>query len=127
VDYSVERQLAASIGGSARQGRRELDLTQEDIAERVGLSPEFYARIERGHALPSVPTLVRIAAALCMDPDELLGRSQTLSEKDIKGHWTKKPTADSPDVRRLVRRLKQASPATLRMVSLLVRELSQKK
>lgn len=134
MDSPKDKRLAASIGVSARQARLARELTQADIAERIGLSPEFYARIERGHALPSVPTLVRIGAALDLGMDELMGRIDRAPadvraggpEKNANGHWTNSPISNTPDVRRLVRRLKNASPATLRMVALLVKELGRK-
>lgn len=42
-------------------------------AERIGLSTEAYARLERGQSLPSYPTLARICAQMDASPNALLG------------------------------------------------------
>lgn len=125
----MDKQLAESIGAAAREARKVLELTQEDAAERIGVSAEFYARIERGNALPSVPTFARIAAALGVSADTLLGlrKSEHNHEAALPApNWTKAaPPSESPEIRRLLRRLRKASPATLRLVTLLVKELEQ--
>lgn len=123
---AVDKELAESIGAAAREARQALKLTQEDAAERIGVSAEFYARIERGNALPSVPTLVRICSALGVSADILLGRAEVSRVKDEAPRWPSSPPSDSPEVRRLVRRLRRATPATLRLVTLLIKELERK-
>ena len=63
-----DRRCDTASRGEARK------LTQEDAADVVGVSVEFYARIERGKTSSSVPTLLRIAAAgLRLSSDVLLG------------------------------------------------------
>lgn len=125
----MDKQLAESIGAAAREARKMLELTQEDAAERIGVSAEFYARIERGNALPSVPTFARIAAALGVSADTLLGLRKSEHSHDASlsaPNWSKAaPPSESPEIRRLLRRLRKASPATLRLVTLLVKELEQ--
>lgn len=126
----MDKELAKAIGAAAREARRSLELTQEDAAERIGVSAEFYARIERGNALPSIPTFARIVTALGVSADQLLGLRPRLDspEEDTEAQpaWTSaSPPADSPEIRRLVRRLRKASPATLRLVTMLVKELER--
>jgi transcriptional regulator with XRE-family HTH domain len=125
----MDKELAKSIGAAAREARKSLELTQEDAAEKIGVSAEFYARIERGNALPSVPTFARIAAALGVSADTLLGlRPPDVSERvsDDQPAWAAaSPPSDSPEIRRLLRRLRKASPATLRLVTMLVKELER--
>ena len=53
------RQTRSNHWKSARAARTALGLSQADVAEKLGLSLEFVGRIERGVALPSVPTLFR--------------------------------------------------------------------
>lgn len=127
---AMDKDLAETIGAAARAARTALKLTQEDAAERVGISAEFYARIERGNALPSVPTLARISTALGVSADTLLGRAvirqQEAMAKEEPARWSAPSSSDAPEIRRLLRRLRNASPATLRLVTLLVKELERK-
>lgn len=122
----MDKELAESIGAAAREARLGLKLTQEDAAERITVSAEFYARIERGNALPSVPTLARICSALGVSADTLLGRGGLDSPGDGSTQWATETPADTPEIRRLVRRLRRATPATLRLVTLLVKELERR-
>ena len=120
----MDTRLAKTIGEVARAARRALGLTQEDAADGVGISPEFYARIERGGTLPSVPTLVRMAAGLSVDTDRLLGRVRPAAragEEEVRGYGA--TATESPEVRRLVRRLRQADARTVRLLSILAKEL----
>lgn len=69
--------LKSIVGRNARAARRELGLTQSEAAEQMDISHEFYARIERGKALPSVFTLVRMVQVLNTSTDRLLGITLT--------------------------------------------------
>ncbi|WP_233104103.1 helix-turn-helix transcriptional regulator [Haliangium ochraceum] len=117
--------MAKSIGSAARQARTALGLTQEDAAERLDVSVEFYARIERGNSLPSVPTLARIAAVLGVSADALLGRAPFAP--GASATWMQvAPPADTPEVRRVVRMLRRASPGSVRLVSMLLKEIDRR-
>jgi transcriptional regulator with XRE-family HTH domain len=65
--------LRHMIGEAARAARIELGLTQAQAAEEIVITIEFYARIERGMALPSLETLYRISGALNVPVARLLG------------------------------------------------------
>jgi transcriptional regulator with XRE-family HTH domain len=65
--------LRRVIGEAARAARKALGLTLEQVAEKVEITVEFYARIERGKSLPSLETLCRIAKALDVEVARLLG------------------------------------------------------
>ncbi len=122
----MNRELAKSIGHVAREARKALQLTQEDAAERINVSVEFYARIERGNSLPSILTFARIVSALGVSADSLLGRQPiAVQAGPFRSPWVPAPPADSPEIRRLVRRLRKARPSTLRLVNLLVKELER--
>ncbi|WP_428264883.1 helix-turn-helix domain-containing protein [Haliangium sp.] len=122
----MDKELAESIGAAAREARKALELTQEDAAERIGVSAEFYARIERGNALPSVPTFSRISLALGISADTLLGYREDGSGKMGTPSWgLPEPPKDPPEVRRLIRRLRQATPGTMRLVALLLKEVER--
>ena len=89
-------ELGTTIGATARAAREALGLTQAQVAERVGLVPLVYSRLERGKMLPSVPTLLRICDALDISADEALGRPVTNKGGKKRGE------DESVNLRRLV-------------------------
>ena len=52
------------IGVRLRTLREAKQLTQEDIAERTGLSQAWVSRVENGEAIPSIETVEMWARAL---------------------------------------------------------------
>lgn len=119
----MNRQLAKTIGQAARAARKAQKLTQEDAAERVGVSVEFYARIERGISLPSIATFAGIVSALGVSADALLGRQPIALPATPPTSWMPPREEDPPEIRRILRRLRKARSSTLRLVSMLVRTL----
>ena len=69
------------IADRIRYFRTQLDVTQEDLAERVEISPTHLGRIERGEKKPSLSLLIRIANALQLSVDDLLVDSMTTPSK----------------------------------------------
>nr|WP_316628598.1 helix-turn-helix transcriptional regulator [uncultured Brevundimonas sp.] len=55
-----------------RQIRHDKKLTQEELADRAGLSMRYVGAIERGDVSASVTVLGQIAVALEIEPGELL-------------------------------------------------------
>jgi transcriptional regulator with XRE-family HTH domain len=55
--------LRISFGRKLRQMRRHSDLTQERLAEILGVSVEFVSNMERGVNAPSFETIEKIAQA----------------------------------------------------------------
>jgi transcriptional regulator with XRE-family HTH domain len=71
-DKDIAVELAARIGARVRELRVALALTQDDLSEKLGMTPEALGRLERGVALPSFPTFMRLCGALETTPDALL-------------------------------------------------------
>ncbi|MDR1417008.1 MAG: helix-turn-helix domain-containing protein [Prevotellaceae bacterium] len=44
--------------------RKDARLTQQELAERIGVNKSYISRIEKGATVPSVATFYRIASAL---------------------------------------------------------------
>lgn len=63
------------FGKAIRVRRLELGWTQEELSEKADISPTFMGNIERGAQLPSLSTTVRIANALEIGVERLLGDS----------------------------------------------------
>lgn len=77
----------AAIGGRIRQRRRELDLTQEVLAERAGLSKSFVSEVEGGQASASGLMYLKLAGALGVSVEWLL-----------TGELAERPLVESKDV-----------------------------
>ncbi len=60
------------LGERVRELRVAHRATQEQLAERAGLSYKFIGEIERGKANPTIETLWRLAKALRVEVHELL-------------------------------------------------------
>ena len=67
------------VGRNTARLRVSLGMTQEQLAERSGLSQQYLSGLERGKRNPTVLTLHEIAVALHVTPadllDQLEGRS----------------------------------------------------
>ena len=61
------------LGKRVRIRRTVLELTQEELAERIGVCTSFIGHIERGSRKLSVETLYYLCKALDVSADFLLG------------------------------------------------------
>ena len=60
------------LGENLRRQRKSLKLTQESFAQRCGLHRTYVGAIERGERNITLSTLASIAAALQIQPQNLL-------------------------------------------------------
>ena len=63
-----------TLAENLKTKRKEYELTQEDLAKRVGVDRVSISNFEAGLKIPSLNTTVAIADALHMSVDELIGR-----------------------------------------------------
>ncbi|ATB30054.1 helix-turn-helix domain-containing protein [Melittangium boletus] len=113
--HRTQAQLAVYLGRAAREARNRIGLTQEEVAERVGVATEVYGRVERGHLLPSVPTLMRLSRALSLDANDLLGFTTTRPPSWLVPQEA--PAEDEPPaLRRLLRVARRLSPRQLTLL-----------
>jgi transcriptional regulator with XRE-family HTH domain len=61
-----------ALGQTIRRLRRQADLTQEELAERAGLSANYVGQIERGEKNPGALALFALARGLGVRPAKLL-------------------------------------------------------
>jgi len=55
-----------------RKYRKEARLTQEELADKVGISRTYMGYIEQGRSVPSLEVLEKIARVLKVKPSELI-------------------------------------------------------
>lgn len=70
-----------TIGTRIKERRKELNLTQLEIKQKVGISSGNMSDIEHGNRLPSAPTLVQLAEVLECSVDYIL-TGNTLKEEN---------------------------------------------
>ena len=63
------------LGARVRTIRRQQSLTQEELAEKVGISASFLGHIERGTRVASLETLVSLCNVMNTTPEYLLSAS----------------------------------------------------
>lgn len=69
------------LGNAIRQSRIENNLTQEELAEMVGITPTHLKHIESEHRKPSIEVLFKFATYLHLSLDSLLFTSNDGSER----------------------------------------------
>lgn len=73
------------IGQRIRKLRKVHGLSQEELAERVGISTTHMSHIETGNTKLSLPVLVDLATALEVRTDELLFESPQTQRSTAQG------------------------------------------
>ena len=74
--------LAKRLGKNIAERRKQLEWTQEQMAERVGVDAETISRFERGVNLPSLLTLENLSAALRLSVGELMSKQRPEAAKE---------------------------------------------
>jgi len=74
-----------TLGNRIRNRREELCMTQPELAETARLSQSSISQIEKGVFIPRDSTLIVLAVALRLQPEELLGmKSNQIIKKEKK-------------------------------------------
>lgn len=64
--------LSKILGTRIQKKRKQLDLTQEDVAYKVGISRAYMGYIEQGRNVPSMEVLEKIARVLKVNLRDLV-------------------------------------------------------
>ena len=73
-----------TIGENIRRFRREKDITQEMLADRLHISAQAVSKWERGECLPDVTLIVPIASYLGVSADDLLGVNEAVLRERLE-------------------------------------------
>jgi ribosome-binding protein aMBF1 (putative translation factor) len=81
-EYAAIRELRKRnwIAAHIRERRYELDLTQQEVAERAETSHSFISKVEGGDHIPTIPVLKRILAVL--DEELLIGIERQVPDEE---------------------------------------------
>lgn len=116
----MDKPLSSILGAAVRNARVRAGLTQEDVAERIGMASEVYGRMERGQMLPRVENLRRLCLVLNVPPHELLGlETMAPSRGELPREDGKVRSDDTADMRRLLRRMRRLNANQVKLLSLI--------
>ena len=78
------KDLLLKLGARFKEIRKARGLTQEALAEKVDLTPQYLSRLEGGHQSPSVETVAKLAEALNVELWELFDLGHQGSVKEVR-------------------------------------------
>ena len=97
-----------AIGRRLKEYRRKAGLTQDELAEKVGLSPHYYSAIERGASFPRIEKLVLILNVIGASADQIFVDVVDRSGKAQASHLWEDIQGLPPDEQRRILRLVEA-------------------
>jgi transcriptional regulator with XRE-family HTH domain len=75
--------LVTALGQAIQGRRKELGLSQEDLAGKAGLHRTYVSEIERRSRNLSVKILVRLAMALDLSPSQLMQDAEEIATTQL--------------------------------------------
>jgi len=70
----MPRKCLKKIGNKLFAARKLKGLTQEQIADKVGITRSYYAQVERGERNPTTTIILAIVDAIGVDISDILGK-----------------------------------------------------
>ena len=95
IDYSV-------IGERLKRARKEKQLTQEQLSEKLDVSIAFLSRIERGSSQINLKRLTQICEILDVSEGEILNGVSSKSGKYLDSEFANLLKKCSPNKQRLI-------------------------
>ena len=108
MDETKQAKLARSVGASIAAMRLDAGMTQEQLAEALGIGAEAVSRIERGAVMPTLPRLFDVAEVFERGVGEVLLGTSDRSQDQARDLWeiaSDLPSEDRELVFELVARL----------------------
>ena len=79
--YIVVVNISQNLGLNIRTRRKELQISQEELARRCNIDRSYMGQIERGTANPSLAVIDAVAFALAVSASELLRKYHAITAK----------------------------------------------
>ena len=89
--------MKLNIGTIIRDRRRAMDMTQEQLAERLGVTCQSVSRWENGMTYPDIEFLPLLADLFGITLDELMGHTKTAKEQRLAKLWEECETLVDPE------------------------------
>lgn len=71
----AESERRRAVGARIKARRKQMGLTQAEVAQKLGIASQSVTNYESGKTDPSIRNLISLAAVLGVSTDYLLGRS----------------------------------------------------
>ena len=68
-----DQEIIRTIANNLSRLRRECRYTQKEAAEKAGLNMNYYAKVERGEAMPSLKTVKKLTRAFKVSASDIIG------------------------------------------------------
>ena len=101
------------IGERIKFWRQQRSLTQEQLAEKVELTPGFISLIETGKKRASLETLLSVCRALNITTNDLLVGNQIIKDTDYNTEFSELTVKFNESERRLVFEITKAVCKTI--------------
>ncbi len=83
----MDSALAKQFGRNLRRQRRGADLSQEELAQLIGVHRLNIGRLERGARLPRLDSILKVCAGLEGSPCELLAGLRWTPGFEVEGRF----------------------------------------
>ncbi len=72
MTMNLDDKTKKEMGRRLREAREQKGLTQEDVAKKAGITPSYYARIERGLEQPALSKVKILVETLQVKAGDIL-------------------------------------------------------
>jgi transcriptional regulator with XRE-family HTH domain len=79
--YGTE--ILCALSANVKKARKNLGLTQQDVAQAAEVSPSYISQVESGKRVPSLEVLLRISDILNVSLPQILGYQEILTIQDV--------------------------------------------
>ena len=84
MSRTKSKQLAELVGQAIARQRIRCKLSQEQVAEKLGIGSEAVSRIERGVVMPNIERLIELATVFGCETADLLTEGSTRQEDQAR-------------------------------------------
>lgn len=90
ISIFILKKTVMIIGNRIKQAREALKISQKDLAERLGMDPSQYSKIERGKVMPTLLQIIEISKIVAKSLDWIVsGKDEVLEVAEAEDHHYK--------------------------------------
>lgn len=87
IDNMDRKEKCMSIGKRISQARKEINVSQEKLAELINVSRQSISKWESDQVIPDTENLIALAQALCVSVEWIIsGSHHNIKKKDFMDH-----------------------------------------